>query len=294
MTTTIAAGNTVQLSAPLPAPRKYTLLDTAQSVTPANDRWLGGGWSEGYPPGPASTHDPCSSGTDRIKTEAGVIASEIVGAFTVYLFGKCAAQSIGPDPTFWTDRLRLAFEAIEATAVERVLASSDGHATSPVLPFGPYLANENMKVLASAAAQNPVEGLALLENEIARVGSGFIHATPAVVTDWFANSLLFRQGAILYTGLGTPVVVGAGYIGVVPVGESVGAGQEWAFASGPLAITRSVDPILNPTRYSEAIDRSLNDVTYAIERNYLINWVGRQDENDPDHIQAGVKIDRTP
>ena len=95
MTTVIAPGNTVQLSAPLPAPRRYTLLDAATIVVPDNDRWLGGGWSEGYPPGPASTHDPCSTGSDRVKTEAGVIATELVGPFSVYLFGKCIVQSIG-------------------------------------------------------------------------------------------------------------------------------------------------------------------------------------------------------
>jgi hypothetical protein len=229
-----------------------------------------------------------------VKTEAGVIATEILGAFTVYLFGKCEVQSIGAEPTYWTDRLRLAFEAIEAAAVERVLASADGHATSAVLPFGPFLANANMKKLASGAAQNPVDGLALLENEIARVGNGIIHATPAVATDWAASSLLVKQGAVLYTVLGTPVVVGAGYIGVFPVGSAVpAAGTEWAFASGGIAITRGDTQTL-PGRYSEAIDRSLNDATFLVERNYLINWVARQDTGDPDHIQAGVLIDRTP
>lgn len=290
----VAAGNTIQLSEPLPKPRSFTLLDTVEVVPPADDLWLRGGWIEGFPPGPASTHDPCSSGTDRVKNPAGQIATEVVSPFMAYLFGKCTAQSVGPEPTFWTDRLRLAFEAIEATAVERVLATGDGHATSPFLPFGPFLGNANMKALASGAAQPPVEGLALLENEIARVGSGIIHATPAVATTWAAQSLLVKQGAILYTIIGTPVVVGAGYIGATPVGKSPVAGQEWAYASGLISITRDLRSRVEPARYSEAFDRNLNDVEFMAERPYLINWIGRQDSSDPDHIQAGVLIDRTP
>lgn len=290
MTTITAPSPLVPLSAPLPAPRRFTLLDTAQVVPNADgDRFPGGAWTEGYPAGPVGTQDPCSTGTDRAKTPGGQIASQMAGAFTAYLYGQCAAQSVGPDPTFWTDRLTLAFEALESTAVERVLATGDGHAS-----LGPFLTDQNLEQLASGGAQTPTEGLALLEQRIAELGTGIIHVTPAVATYWLSETLLVSKANVLYTGLGTPVAVGAGYIGATPSG-SLTSGQEWAFATGPIQVIRSGPrPIVNPVNYFEAFDRSLNDVAFLAERHYLLNWVARQDPSDPDHLQAGVLIDRTP
>lgn len=286
--TVSASVGLLPLQAPLPTPRKYTLLDVAQLVDPVNDRWLGGAWINGFPPGPAATHDPFSTGTDRIKVEAGVIPNPMAGTFTVYLVGSCTAQSVGPDPTYWTDRLRLAFEAVEAQAVERVLATGDGHAT-----LGAFLIDANMEELGSGA-ESPTEALALLEQAIAEAnaGQGVIHATPATATYWASKYLVEPDRNLLRTiACGTPVVVGAGYIGAIPTG-TVGAKQEWAFASGPIAVTRSEIEIM-PTDYAQAIDRTMNDVTFLAERHYLINWVARQDDSDSDHVQAGVLVDRT-
>src|SRR5207247_8428220 len=101
------------------------------------------------------------------------------------------------------------------------------------------------------------------------------------------------EGNVLYTGPGTPVAVRAGYVCTSWTAHVPGAGQEWAFATGPVAITRS-ELIINPTNMSEALDRSNNDVLFIAERHYLLNWIGRQNSSDPDHIQAAVLIDRTP
>jgi hypothetical protein len=280
----------VPLSAPLPTKRDFTLLDAAQVITPESDRWLGGAWIEGYAPGPAETHDPCSTGTYRAKDETGVIARPMVGAFTVYRKTTCTAVSVGPDPTRFIERLRLIFQTQEPTAVERVFATGDGHST-----LGPYLADTNLELLAAGAAQTPIEGLALLEDELAAVGgSGMIHVAPATATYWAGEGLIEAARGQMRTKLGTLIAVGAGYRGAYPDGEAApGAGEEWAFATGPVSITRG-EILTIPNEYSEALDRSSNDATFLVERNYLISWVGRQDTVDDDHLQAGVLIDRTP
>ena len=289
MTTVTAPAGLVPLQAPLPSPPQFDLLAAATLVDPTTDRWLGGAWTGGDVPGPANTHDPCSVGTDRAKIGPGDIGSQMSGRFVVYLPGFCTAQGIGPDPTFWTDRLELAFQVYEGAAVERVLATGDGHAT-----LGPYLGDANMEDL-SGAAVTPLRGLELLETEIRLHGSGIIHAAPATATAWAAETLITSSRGVMRTMLGTPVAVGAGYIGVQPDSEAApGAGEEWAFASGPIEIYRDSQISTIPGSYAEAIDRSLNDVMFYAERPYLINWIARQSTADDDHVQAGVLIDLVP
>jgi hypothetical protein len=284
MTVLAAPAGLVRVSAPLPIPRQYTLLDAAREVPAANDRWLMGQSSEGYVPGKASVFDHCSTGTDRVKDGANAIPIRHFGAFTVYLVGMCTASSIGPNPTFWTDRLQLAFEAVEAEAVERVFATADGNPD-----FGPYLNDANLKILDGTGV-SPTEGLAQLEQEIAdKGGGGIIHATPAVATFWASEYLISSKNGVMYTMLGTRVAVGAGYIDVA---TASGAGEEWAYATGPVEFTRDQDVVI-PADYSQALDRSNNDVLYIAEREYVLNWVGRSDPSDEHHIQAGVLIDRT-
>lgn len=284
MTTMTAPAGLYRLSAPLPAPRKYTLLDAAREAPPENDRWLMGQASEGYVPGPASVFDHCAAGTDRIKDGGNEVPVVRFGAFTVYLVGSCTSVSIGPDASGWTDRLRLAFQAVEAQAVERVFATGDGNPA-----FGPYLTDGNLDIL-SGSGVSPVEGLAILEQEIAaKGGGGVIHVTPAIATYLINAYLIEDVRGQMQTGLGTRVAVGAGYIDVA---TGSGAGEEWAYATGPVEFTRDLAPTVIPADYSQALDRSNNDVLFIAEREYVLNWVGRTDPSDDHHIQAGVLIDR--
>lgn len=290
MSTILAPAGLVPLQAPLPSRRPFELVDAAALVDPPNSRWLGGAWIGGDAPGPAYTHDPCSTGSDRIKADAGPIPRQMVGVFDVYLVGFCTAQSVGPDPDFFTERLRLAFQIYESAAVERVFATGDGHGT-----LGPYLGDANMETLG-VGAQQPLRALELLETEIAETsGSGMIHAAPATATAWAAQLLIESVRGVMRTRLGTPVAVGSGYVGAVPDGEAApAADEEWAFASGPVELLRAAEIQSVPSNYSEALDRSLNDVQFLAERPYLINWIARQDTLDDDHAQAGVLVDLTP
>lgn len=289
MSTIIAPAGLVPLNAPIPSPRQFDLLAAATLIDPESPRWLAGAWTGGDPPGPAYTHDPCSAGTNRIKEPAGIIAQQMSGRFTVYLPGFCTAQSIGPNPQFFKDRLELAFKVYERIAVERVMVSGDGHGT-----LGPYLGDTNMEDISNGAVSS-LRGLELLEEAIAEHGSGIIHAAPATATAWASDSLLAAKGGKMYTvANGTPVAVGAGYSGVQPEGESApAADQQWAFASGPIEIYQG-DIFHAADNWAEALDRSNNDAVFIAERPYLINWIARQDTTDDRATQAGVLIDLVP
>lgn len=286
MTTITAPAGLVPLQAPIPSPRPFDLLAAATLVDPANLRWLGGAWTGGDVPGPANTHDPCSSGTDRVKASAGDIAQQMTGTFNVYLTGFCTAQSIGPDPRFWTDRLEMAFQVYEGAAVERVLATGDGHST-----LGPYLGDGNMEVLGGGAVP-ALTALEMFETEIALAGGGMVHVAPATATALLHAGVIEPRNNVMRTKLGTPVAVGAGYIGAVPDGAgALGTREEWAFASGPIQIYRRDTIETVPANYAEAFDRSNNDVLYIAERPYLFNWIARTDPADDAHVQAGALVD---
>ncbi len=279
----------VPLDAPLPQPRLYDLLAGATEITMDTDRWTAGASVWGYPPGPAFTFDPCGTGTNRLKDEGGPVPNPMYATFTVYVPGVCTARSIGPTADEYKARLRLAFGALEGLAVERFLATGDGHSN-----MGPYLTDPNLEILHGGTAVTPVEGLALLEAEIATVGAGMIHVAPATATYWVANLLISvgRDGK-MRTGLGTPVVIGAGYMGALPNNQpgTPPADTEWAFASGFVNYRRSELTII-PGNYAQSLDRSQNEVVFLAERHYLLTWVGRQDSSDETQIQAGVLIDR--
>jgi len=271
------------LSAPLTVPRRFGLLDAAK-VTLETGRFPVSASILDYPTGEVAVQVAGASGSMGTKACDGVIDQEFVKGFTVYLCVSCTTVS-AKDPTF-RQRLQAAFRALEGTAVERMLADAEGSFIEP------YLTDSDMQNFG--AAVSPTEGIAKLENAIAQVGNGMIHVTPGTATA-LAGATLIKQRSpgIMETMLGTIVVVGAGYIGAYPQGGSApGTDQEWAFASGFVEVHRDEDVILGPT-VGQSMDRSTNDVSLIAERNYLLAWVGRQSNSDPNHVQAGVLIDRS-
>lgn len=276
------------LSVPLPVPRRFTLLDAATLVTDADGRTLNGATVEDYPKAQPSIQEAFASGSARVKAIDGEFTLEDVQGFTVYLGVTCTAVGVAPRLTEFRRRLQAAFRAVESTAVERYLVDSAG------LMVTPYLTDTNLEQLGTGGV-GPVEGLALLENAIAEVGNGMVHVTPATATALASKYLIeeARDGQ-MRTRLGTLVAVGAGYIGAYPNDGSHSVpdpGEDWAFASGFVEVHRDEDQILD--ELSNSLDRSTNDVTFIAERNYVVAWVGRQDADDANHVQAGVLIQRS-
>ncbi len=273
------------LSAPLPVPRRFTLLDAA-TVVLETGRFPSSATIEDYPQGDVDVQIAGVTGSLGVKAINATIDFEDVKAFTAYLAVECTTVN-AKRPEFRT-RLQAAFRALEATAVERMLVDADGTLETP------YLTDGNMETLASGSGVSVVEGIALLENAIALVGNGMIHVTPGIASAMAAETDVVRRSpGVLETALGTVIVVGAGYIGAYPMGGSApSAGEEWAFASGFVEVHRDEDQILAPT-IGQSMNRETNDVTYIAERNYLLAWVGRQSDSDPNHVQAGVLIDRS-
>jgi hypothetical protein len=131
---------------------------------------------------------------------------------------------------------------------------------------------------------NAVNGLALLEGVLQR--DGVIHATRRMVTAWIAARVINDDegDGVLRTYLGTPVVAGGGYSGAPPSGQPANAGTvEWAYVTTMPSIFRG-PAFVTPDTVAEALDRSVNTLTFYAERQYVVAF--------DQCVRAAVRIDR--
>ena len=283
---TVGYGPLLRRDGPPPAARNNTLLQVAASmgllITDDDGHWRNGIALQGYSPQGASGFDPCGTGSNAIKTEGGSIPLPEFGPVEIYFAETCTARVVGPEEQWFLNRATVGLGGTEEAAVENVLA------TGGAVSANPHLTDANLVQLNGGAATNPVEALALLEEQIGGTKKGgLIHATPATVSYWSWYRLIqepTKQGE-LYTLSGTPVVCGYGYIGAHPDGGATpSATEDWAFATGPVEIWREPAITIYPGSYKEALNRSNNNLTYRAERTYVITW--------DTVLQDGVLIDR--
>ncbi len=246
-------------------------------------RWGNGAQVYPYPPDLGHSWDPCSTGSLRDKEAGEPGPLPTFAAFTAYLPETCTSSRI-VSQEYFTARAQLAFAAVESAIYENVLAEGGALNGSGQ----PYLGDTNMVVLGGGPV-SPAEGLALLEDAIGGTHrKGLIHATPATLTAWtFTGPCIDREGSTLQTRIGTDVVSGDGYIGVLPDDHNAGltSTQAWAFASGPVQVRREPTIRIYPDLLRQALDRENNIVTYRAERSALISW--------DTVLQVGVLVDRS-
>lgn len=292
-----AVGVTLDLDGPLPVPRRFSLLWTPGIVAEEvgedeNPRWLSGVNVHGYPAGLPHTWEPCSTGTMREKAEVadglGEDDDPQPGArfdpIAVYFPLKCTVRGGQNVQEELAARAKRVLDATLSAGVERALAEG------AVLSNNPFLSDSNLDALTGNTAVSPQVGLSYLENAIgARTGrQGVIHATPAVVAAWGFGAGLSDDPvdepppmSALRTANGTPVISGAGYIGVDPVSQSApGATTDWVFATGQVEVRIGDGPRVD---ISESIDRTVNDIIIRPERFVLVEW--------DTALQVGVLID---
>lgn len=272
------------VNGPLPVPRPFRLVDTANIIDDGNfdEHAAAGVQVYSYPPDLPHTWDPCPSGSRGLKVTGGIIPLPIFGGFQVYVAETCQARGIGEDQQAFVNRALAVFAAVESHGVELELAQGI------VLDDNPYFADAEATILAAGAAVKPSVGFALLEEAIgATARAGVIHATPGTIGVWESQGWFSDvKGQKLYSrGSGTPIVNGTGYIGAQPDGEAAPtATKSWAFATGPIDIRRGRVDIL-PEAVREALNRETNEITYRVERNYVVDW--------DTVLQAAVLVDWT-
>lgn len=271
-----AIGPALDLDGPLPVAPEHCLLSLPGVVREGDGRWMNGVTIDGYPGDVPSLWEPCSSGTYRTKIEGDSRLTPRFDPFVEYLPITCSASSLNGVENF-KGRAGTAIRATASYGVE--VALSQG----VELSINPFLGDGNVNILGGGAV-SPLVGLAWLEDAIGATGrGGLIHATPATVAAW--SEYLEVMNGVLMTKNGTPVASGGGYIGASADGSDPGAGQAYAFASGPVQVFLSDLQVIGED-INGTLDTSNNDVTFRAEYYALAVW--------DTALQAAVLIDWTP
>lgn len=275
----LAVGPALDIDGPLPRAPEYSLLSIPGVLVGGGEeeRWMNGVNVYGYPIATPTSWEPCSEGTFRTKddtTEEPLPRFDAVGLYIPIL---CSSISVGPRWEEFAGRAEAVLNATQSWGVERALAGGvDGSSN-------PFLGDSNVTVLGGGAVSAAI-GLSWLENAIGATGrAGMIHASPAVAAAWGFDKL--DTGDVLRTVNGTPVAVGGGYAGVSADGSDPAAGQDYAFATGPVEVRLSPVQLVGEN-LAESLDRSVNDVVFRAERFALATW--------DTALQAAVLVDWSP
>lgn len=268
-----AAGIRLDLNGPRPVAPRYSLLNTPGVVVEDDGRWLNGVVIDGYPETTPALWEPCLEGTFRTKDEGEPGPMPTFDAFVIYIAATCSTFGAST----MEDKAESVLLATQSMGVEEGLAVGVSGSSNP------YFADTNLTVLGGAAVAAQT-GLSYLENAIGATGrGGMIHAPPSVIAAW-SPYLTYESGPLL-TYNGTPVVSGDGYININPDGApgAPGAGEDYAFATGPVEVRMS-DVFTSELR--ESLERDTNVVTIRSERYVLATW--------DTALQVAVLVDWSP
>lgn len=243
-----------------------------------NERWMNGIEMWPYPTHTGDVFNPDAAGSDRVKAAGESIANPRFFPFVGYVGDSCSSLHIGSHEEYRA-RILDVFDAVESSLVARQLMTSSFDVTA-----NPHLADGRGTVLGTPVSL--ALGLALLETAIARSSrGGLIHVSPKIgILLGQTHIVAGKDGMVLRTILGTPVIVDPGYVDPpAPVGHGTPADtQEWIYASGPVDVRRS-RPYMLPDNPREALDRSNNNVTYRAENEFVVAW--------DTAVQAAVLVD---
>lgn len=131
-----------------------------------------------------------------------------------------------------------------------------------------YLRKSGATLLSTSAGTGPADALACLEQYLADCGcggTGMIHATRDVFTQWVEEGLIVVDGKIRRTYLDTIVIPDAGYTGSSPLGTTDSPGVSWAYATDPVMVhLGAIEPL--QTKLADAMTRNVNDIEYTVSR----------------------------
>ena len=289
-----AIGPALNVDGPLPVAPEHGLLTIPGVVDQSVDRWMNGVNVWGYPEGVPALWEPCSAGTNRTKDDTTDQSVPRFDAFGFYVPMVCSAMNIrdaGGDWQAFAGRAAKVLKATASFAVAKALSQGVQFSANP------FLADGNVSNLNSGAAVKPESAIAFLENAIGATGrQGLIHLTPGVAG--YLGYNLLREcdpdgvddsgDEYLETINGTPVAADGGYIGAATHGfngSAPGAGNDWAFATGPVKVFLSPFELVAPD-LMQSMDQLTNDVVVRAEGYALAMW--------DTALQAAVKVDYTP
>ena len=255
--------------------RSYGILTAIESNYLPDPHWQSGfEWESDCVVDTDSTLPPCPEPVAAKSTEGGLVFCS-ADPFTVYGSYKCSTGG-----RLASEAKAIALNRLERNkerGVERIFWTGE----TPVGSVNPSLQGGNdycgitpVDLTPEAGALEPVSAIATLESAIVDCipgGVGVIHFNFGFLP-YMANSyLLYERNGQFHTPSGQLIIAGAGYPGTGPGNTPAPAGETWIFATGPMAVYHS-EVFFNPSDIDQAVDRSLNNITFWAEQTYSVIW----------------------
>jgi len=255
--------------------RSYGLLSSIESIQLDDPHWQAGiEWESDCSVEASATLLPCPEALGEKSTDGGLIfcSSE---PFTVYGSYMCSTggRPAGKSLEIAANRLKRNKER----AIEQIFWTG----TTPVGPIDPSLQGGNAScgifpqdLTPASGPLNTVAAIAALESSIVDCipgGVGVIHVNPGFLPYLSSNYLVVEKNGKLHTPSGQLIIAGAGYPGSGPANVPATPGETWIFATGPVAVYNS-DIFYTPSLIDQAIDRSLNNITFYAEQTFSVVW----------------------
>lgn len=257
-----------RVDGPAPVARPYGLLQSpaVTIIDEPDERWLNGVTLDRYLLARGDvTGSPCDLSTvapfDAVRSPGANDGD--YAAFGVVMGEECATA--GLDSAEFRRRLRASFEASDGAVVESQFMY-------PADAANPSLAADATTITGGGLGT----AFGNLEQEFAdNHGSlGVFHISPKLATHLQALTpgFLIASGRGWVTVNGSPVVIGAGYTGIAPIGQSASdATHEYVYMTGPVQARRT-DTMIFPGEDYEAVDRETNTFTVYAIRYYALVW----------------------
>lgn len=267
----------------------YTLLDAAEIVTEDDGDWLNGIKYRRERCGVAQARavgcEP--DGLESLDNALAVSrdSNEIdTDPFLVWDGDTCS--TFGWEQNDYIGRAERQLRASEAYAVEHEFWTGEqakvAIAAGHDYPDDQWLAQSvTCTTLNGGAVTNIALAVGLLQQALgdcAGGGRGMIHM-PAKVLNALLTVMTVTPDSpngeppkVISDIRGNLIVPGFGYsANLGPNGVAAPAGQAWLYATGLVRIFRN-PPKVYPDTLAQATNRLTNDVTYRVERNYLVDW----------------------
>lgn len=204
-----------------------------------------------------------SHGSKTLTNQRSLILGD---PFLVYSSIDCA-------PVGLTDERLHSFLYEELVAAEQAVVERTF--STQACEQAPGLANNaGVVTLTSGTAVDPVKAVSLLEDWLyARYGLPGVLHVPAALTSYFDFLWLGDQDnrGAWKTRMGTAISYG-NYAGATPAGVAPAAGETWLYITGQVAVWRTPDSDLFYTTIAEVLNRTNNQLTAVMEREYVVTF----------------------
>lgn len=207
----------------------------------------------------------CAVGDQVTKTfDTGGFTLASANPFIVRSSMTCAAVGLTEDRL---RRLLMAkLTAGEQAAVETIFSAG-------TFGVAPSLSNNTPAATNAGASTTLTKALDLLEVCLYSTYGvpGVIHVPIGLANDLKNQHLIWKDGLVWRTALGTAVSIG-NYTAEGPAGEDPAANTFYLYITGQVTIWRTPDSKVFINRISEGLNRTTNQVTAHAEREYIISF----------------------